>query len=133
MPRPLLALSGRVQGRLCRSRQLSGSSLILEVPRQSSASCAIKPTTAKMGNAGIALAPCRRPQTKVHADALPNTSVRDATEVKILLETLWRLVSSATAAGIVGRRRSHLKIIASSFVSDLQRNDGTMPTVQSEP
>jgi hypothetical protein len=85
------------------------------------------------GNAGIALAPCCRPQTKVHADALPNTSVRDATEVKILLETLWRLVSSATAAGIVGRRRSHLKIIASSFVSDLQRDDGTMPTVQSEP
>lgn len=133
MPRPLPAHSGRVQGRLCRSRQLSGSSLILEVPWQNSASCAIKPTNAKTGNAGIAASPCRRPQTKVPVDALQNTFERDAMKAKILPKTLWRLVGSAIAAGIVGRRRSHPKVTASSFESDLRRDDGSMPATNWRP
>lgn len=133
MPRPLPAHSGRVQGRLCRSRQLSGSSLILEVPCQSSASCVIKPTIAKTGNAGTAAEPCRGPQTKVHVDALQNTFARDATVAKILSKTLWPLVGSVTAGGTVEMRPSYPKTIGNSFVSDLQKGDGSMLASNQRP
>jgi hypothetical protein len=52
MLRPLPAKSGRVQGRLLRPRQLSGSSLILEVLCQNSASCVIEPMNTKVGSVG---------------------------------------------------------------------------------
>lgn len=107
--------------------------LILEVPCQSSASCVIKPSTAKTGNAGIATEPCRPPRTQVTVDALQNTFGPDAMEAKTLPETLWQLVGSATAAGTVERRRSQLKIIGSSFVSDSQRGGGSMPTSDQRP
>ena len=126
MPRPLPALSGRVQGRLCRSRQLSGSSLILEVPCKNSASCAIKPITTKVENAGTVVAPCRQPQTQLHIDAPQNTFVRGVTVAKTLPETLWLLVGSVTAGGTGERRRSHLKTFESSFLNDLRRGDGSL-------
>jgi hypothetical protein len=127
MPRPLPANSGRVQGRLCRSRQLSRSSAILEVPCRSSANCVIKPATANTGNAGTVAAPCCRPRTKVQLDALRNTFVHDAKVAKMFPRMSWLLVGSATA-GVTGENcRRHRKTIRGSCATGFPRGVGSLP------
>lgn len=130
MPRQLPAYSGRVQGRLCRSRQLSGSSSILEVPCQSSTNCVIKPAPTKAANAGTVAAPCCQPRTKVQPGAPRNTFVRDAMAAKMFLKTSWLLVGSATT-GVTGEKcRRHRKAIGSSFVSGFRGGVGSFPRRQ---
>ncbi len=130
MPRPLPVYSGRVQGRLCRSRQLSGSSSISEVPCQSSTNCVIKPATTKAENAGTVAAPCCQPRTKVQPDAPRNTFVRDAMAAKMFSKTSWLLVGSATT-GVTGEKCPRLrKTTKSSFVSDCPRGVGSFPRRQ---
>ncbi|GEM_PF-3578678 len=125
MPRRLPANSGRVQGRLCRLRQLSGSSTILEVPCRSSASCAIKPATAKTENVGIVAAPCCRPQTRAHLDALRNTSVRDAMVAKILSKMSLLLVGSATTGATEEKCHRHRKTTKSLCAIGFPKGDGS--------
>ena len=125
MPRLLPANSGRVQGRLYRSRQLSGSSAILEVPCRSSANCVIKPATANTGNAGIVAAPCCRPGTKAQLDALRNTFVRDATVAKMFSKMSWLLVGSAIT-GVTGEKcRRHRKTIRDWYATGFPRGVGS--------
>lgn len=127
MPRPLPVHSGRVQGRLWRSRQLSGSSSILEVPCQSSTNCVIKPATTKAGNAGTVAASCCQPRTKVQPGAPRNTFVRDAMVAKMFSKTSWLHVGSATT-GVTGEKcHPPRKTTGSLCVIDFPRGDGWFP------
>jgi hypothetical protein len=120
MLRPLPAKSGRVQGRLLRPRQLSGSSLILEVLCQNSASCVIEPMNTKVGSVGTVAASCHRPQTRACRGAPRNTFVRDAMVAEILPITSWPRAGYVTAGGTGERCRCHQRSTERLFGSDWQ-------------
>lgn len=130
MPRPLPVYSGLVQGRLCRSRQLSGSSSISEVPCQSSTNCVIKPATTKAENAGTVAAPSCQLRTKIQPGAPRNTFVRDAMAAKMFSKTSWLLAGSATTSVTGEKCPQHRKTTGSSFVSDCPRGVGSFPRRQ---
>lgn len=129
MPRPLPVYSGRVQGRLYRPRQLSGSSSILEVPCQSSTNCVIKPATTKAGNAGTVAARCCQPRTMIQPGAPRNTFARDAMGAKMFSKTSWLLVGSATTDVTGENCHSHRRSTESLCVIDFPQGDGSLLVV----